>query len=163
MSDDYAIMLSPSLYKEIAIPSMCTMAESLSGPAFHSCGNWEHLSPTVRAIPDLKMVDCAFGGHTDPAPNTPEDISEVFNNTGIIVNARIVGDADVVSRYVKRLWNADMRLIIVTYCQTPEQQQHAYRQIQRLSQQQTSRNVIPIHEIPSQSVGNTSVINKTEN
>ena len=160
MSDDHAIMLSPSLYEEIAIPSMCTLAESLSGPVFHSCGNWEHLSPIVRAIPGLKMVDCAFGGYTDPTPNSPEVISEVFNNTGIIVNARIVGDADVVLRYVKRLWNTDMKLIVVTYCETPEQQQDAYHQIHKLSKQQTSRKRIPIQQIPSQNITNKRVINK---
>jgi hypothetical protein len=136
MSDDYAIMLSPELYEEIVVPSMCIMADSLSGPVFHSCGNWEHLAPSVRAIPDLKMVDCAVGGYTDPMPNTPKRISDVFNNTGIIVNARIVGDPEVVLKYVKPLWNDGMKLIVVTYCDTPEQQREAYRHIHTIAEPQ---------------------------
>ena len=135
MSDDYAIMLSPSLYEDIAVPSMCLMADSMSGPVFHSCGKWEHLAPIIRTIPDLKMVDCAFGGYTDPMPNTPESISDIFNNTGIIVNARIVGDAEVVLKYSKRLWKDGMKMVVVTYCDTPQQQQEAYHKIHNLARQ----------------------------
>jgi len=160
MSDDNALMLSPALYEQIAIPAMRAMAKTLSGPVFHSCGNWEHLAPTIAGIPDLNMVDGAFGGYTDPAPNTPEEISKVFNHTGIIVNARIVGDADVVLRYVKRLWNDDLKLIVVTYCDTPEQQQYAYRQIQNLSQPQTLPPTITLAEFKTESFPTRAVQEK---
>lgn len=147
MSDDYAVMLSPDLYEEIVVPSMCLMAESWSGPAFHSCGNWGHLARSVRAIPDLKMVDCAFGGYTDPMPNEPEKISDVFNDTGVIVNSRIVGSAEIVLKYVRQLWRAGIKAIVVTYCDNPEEQRYLYGQIHELYQKKSITTPVPIAEV----------------
>lgn len=133
MSDDYSVMLSPDMYADLAVPAMGLMAGSLAGPAYHSCGNWGHLAPTVRAIPGLLVADGAFGPRTDPMPNEPEAISDAFRNTGIAINARIVGGPETVLEYAGRLWQDGVKLIVVTYCETPEQQRQAYRQIHALA------------------------------
>jgi hypothetical protein len=78
------------------------------------------------------MVDAAFGSQTDPQPNPPEAFAEGFRGTGIILNARIVGDAETVADIVRRLWTPPMKLIVVTYCATPDEQQIAYDRVQEI-------------------------------
>ncbi len=63
-----------------------------------------------------------------------EVFPEIFANSGIIVNARIVGDSPVVAEQVKKLWAPGMKLIVVTYCQSPKDQQHAYEMIHDICQ-----------------------------
>ncbi len=132
MSDDYMLMLSPSQYKQVAMPAMLKMAESFSGPVFHSCGNWTHLATTIRSIPGLKMADGAFGGCTDPSPNDAEEMANVFEGTGITLNARIVGNPEIILKNFKLLWRKDMKLILVTYCDRPEEQEYVYKKIHDL-------------------------------
>ena len=62
------------------------------------------------------MVDGAFSEETDPDPNIVEPFAEQFVNTGIIVNARIVGDIQIITETVKKLWKPGIKLIVVTYC-----------------------------------------------
>jgi len=119
-------MLTDEAYKDLVIPSIIQMAGSFGGPVFHSCGNWSQKAETVKQIPGLKMVDGAFTRETDPDPNPPEVIRDAFANTGIIVCARIVGTPDTVIKTVKRLWKPGMKLIVVTYCKTPSEQQRVY-------------------------------------
>jgi hypothetical protein len=126
MSDDNSLMLSPDQYQQCAVPSMIKAALDFRGPVYHSCGNWSHLAPTVRQIPGLKMVDGAFSVQTDPSPNDAEIFPSVFADSGIIVNARIVGDDAEVAKQVSRLWKSGMKLIAVTYCQTPDEQNRVY-------------------------------------
>lgn len=133
-SDDNSLMLSADQYKQFAIPAMVKAAASFGGPVFHSCGNWTHLAPTVVQIPNLKMADGAFGAQTDPNPNDPEAVGKVFADTGIILNARIVGDCQEVEKQVKKLWTPGMKLIVVTYCKTPDEQQRAYDTIHNICQ-----------------------------
>ena len=78
------------------------------------------------------MVDGAFSAATDPTPNLPEPFAEAFANTGIVVNARIVGDPETVADTVKRLWKPGMKLIVVTFCQTPEEQTEAYDRVHEI-------------------------------
>ncbi len=134
MSDDYSILLSPDQYRQFAGSSLARAASDFNGSVFHSCGNWSHLAPVIKQLPDLRMVDGAFGSQTDPSPNKPEIFSELFTNTGIIVNARIVGDSSEVAEQVKKLWAPGMKLIVVTYCQNPKDQQHAYDMIHGICQ-----------------------------
>ncbi len=75
------------------------------------------------------MADGAFGEQTDPSPNTPEPFAETFANTGIALNARIVGDGAAVMEQVRKLWRPEMKLIVVTYCSDSQEQADAYRQI----------------------------------
>ena len=134
MSDDNSMMLSANQYQQFAVPAMVKVAADFTGPVFHSCGNWSHLAPIVRQIPGLRMVDGAFGAQTDPSPNEAKVFPEVFADSGIIVNARIVGDSSVVAEHVRKLWTPGMKLIVATYCQSPEDQQLAYEMIHEICQ-----------------------------
>ena len=132
MSDDNAIMISPGQYAEIAVPTVKSICNKFGGPAFHSCGNWEQWIDAVLDIDGLIMADGAFSPETDPdAITTPESFHK-FRNTGVILNARIVGNSDVIEERVKRIWTPGMKLIVVTYCKTPEEQERVYNRIHEI-------------------------------
>jgi hypothetical protein len=126
MSVDNALMISGEQYLEFAGPAVDYLGQSFNGIAFHSCGNWSDRVEAVRQIPGLRMVDGAFGAATDPTPNSPEPFAETFANTGIVVNARIVGNPETVAENTRRLWKPGMKLIVVTYCHDPVEQAEAY-------------------------------------
>ena len=132
MSDDLFIMLSNDIYQNIALPALEKTSNPFGNTAFHSCGNWSNKIALIKKIKGLKMIDAAFSKATDPDPNPAETFSEHFANTGIIVNARIVGGLDVIEKKVKELWKPGMKLIVVTYCQTPEEQEKAYALIHEI-------------------------------
>ncbi|MBN2762307.1 MAG: hypothetical protein JXR41_04385 [Bacteroidales bacterium] len=134
MSDDLFIMLPDDLYLETAAPAFEKTSLPFGGAAFHSCGNWSKKIPVVKQIKGLKMTDAAFSNATDPDPNPAEDFSRGFADTGIIVNARIVGGIDVIEEKVQKLWSSGMKLIVVTYCKTPGEQEQAYKIIHAICQ-----------------------------
>ncbi len=125
LSDDNIVMLSNEMYSDLAAPSFNRISVECCGASFHSCGDWAGKMDTVKQIDGLFMVDGAFSPATDPNPNGPEPFGKAFAGTGIILNARIVGSADEVAGVVKRLWQRRLKLIVTTYCQTPEEQQRA--------------------------------------
>ncbi|HCO95754.1 MAG TPA: hypothetical protein DIU00_17710 [Phycisphaerales bacterium] len=129
MSDDNALMISGEQYLEFAAGAVELAGKPFGGSAFHSCGNWSDKVEAVKKIDGLRMVDGAFSAATDPTPNPPEPFAEAFANTGIVVNARIVGGPETVARSVRKLWRLGMKLIVVTYCQKPEEQAEAYDRI----------------------------------
>ena len=126
MSDDNIVMLPGDIYEDLVIPSFEKAGNAFNGPVLHSCGNWSGKIGSVKKIKGLKMIDAAFGPYTDPDPNPAESCRDGFANTEIIVNARIVGGVDVIEEQVRKLWTPGMKLIVVTYCQTPEEQSKAY-------------------------------------
>ena len=132
MSDDNSLMISDQQYLEFAAGAFEYAGKHFGGSAFHSCGNWSDKAEMVGKIPGLRMVDGAFSAATDPSPNPPEPFARAFRNTGIVVNARIVGGPDTVADIVRRLWKPGMKLIVVTYCQTPEEQARTYDQIHEI-------------------------------
>ena len=132
MSDDNALMISGDQYLEFASPAVEFLAESFKGSAFHCCGNWSGKVETVKKIRGLRMVDGAFSAATDPTPNPLEPFAEAFANTGIVVNARIVGDCQTVTEIVEKLWRPGMKLIVVTFCQTPEEQAQTYERVHEI-------------------------------
>jgi len=132
MSDDNALMISGDQYIEFAAPAVELLADSFTGTAFHSCGDWSGRAQKIKTISGLRMVDAAFSAETDPSPNPPEPFVEAFANTGIVVNARIVGDCQTVVETVRKLWAPGMKLIVVTYCQTPEDQAEAYDRVHEI-------------------------------
>lgn len=134
MSDDNILMISPEQYTEIAVPSVTKTGEMFGGNAFHSCGNWAQWIDEVLKIKNLSVVDGAFSPETDPNPNNDFESFHQFANTGIILNARIVGNVDVIEDKVRKLWIPGMKLIVVTYCKTPEEQAEAYQRIHRICQ-----------------------------
>lgn len=133
MSDDNIVMISEELYTDLALPSFTKTGDAFKGSVLHSCGNWSDKVDMVKNIKNLKMIDAAFSIETDPDPNTPEAFAEAFQNTGIIVNARIVGDLQVIEETVKKLWKPGMKLIVVSYCPTPGEQSQVYNLIHKLS------------------------------
>jgi hypothetical protein len=132
MSDDNALMISGEQYLEFAAPAVEFLGESFTGSTFHSCGDWSDKTGAVKKMRGLRMVDGAFSAATDPTPNPPEPFAEAFANTGIVVNARIVGNCQTVAETVKRLWKPGMKLIVVTFCQTPEEQAEAYDRVHEI-------------------------------
>jgi len=126
MSDDVMITMSDNQYCEFEIPAIEMAGAPFNGVAFHSCGNWSGKTEAVNKITNLVVVDGAFSAETDPDCNLIPPFTESFSNTGIAVNARIVGDTDVVIDKVKQLMAPNMKLIVVTYSKTPEEQAQTY-------------------------------------
>ena len=129
MSDDNILMVSPEQYSTLASPSAIKVCDHFGGTAFHSCGNWTGWIDSVLNIQGLRMVDAALSPETDPGATDNLEIFQRFAHTGIVVNARIVGNPDTIRSQVERLWVPGMKLVVVTYCNTPEEQNEAYNQI----------------------------------
>jgi hypothetical protein len=92
MSDDNIVMLPSELYKDFA-----NTQNDQGRPAFwragvSSCGNWSNKKEDIAGIAGLKMADGAFSKATDPDANPCEDFAAAFAHTGIVLNARIVGN-----------------------------------------------------------------------
>jgi hypothetical protein len=129
MSDDNALMISSQQYLELVAEAVGYAGKPFGGPTFHSCGDFSDKVEMVKNIDGLRMVDGAFSAATDPTPNPQEPFAEAFTNTGIVVNARIVGGLDTITESVRRLWKPGMKLIVVTFCQNHEEQAEAYDRI----------------------------------
>ncbi|MGD9929229.1 MAG: uroporphyrinogen decarboxylase family protein [Mangrovibacterium sp.] len=134
MSDDNAIMISPEHYLEMAAPSVEKICTPLGGPVFHSCGDWSGWVDAVLQIKGLKMADGAFSPQTDPGATSNLETFHRFAYTGIVLNARIVGDIETIREQVSRLWVPGMKLVVVTYCESPAEQEEAYHQIHEICQ-----------------------------
>ncbi|MBN1996189.1 hypothetical protein JW935_01470 [candidate division KSB1 bacterium] len=136
MSSDVVVMLSGCQYETFEQPCIERAGAAFNGAAFHSCGNWSGKVRRVRTIKYLFMVDAAFSKQTDPDPNPVEPFVEIFAGTNIIVNARIVGDEETVVEKARALYQPGMKLIVVTYCQSPEEQARVYDRIHALDEGQ---------------------------
>lgn len=132
MSDDNAIMISPDQYLEFAAPSVKKICTPLGGPVFHSCGDWSCWVDAVLQIKGLKMADGAFSPQTDPGATDNLEQFHKFANTGIVLNARIVGDIETIQEQVSRLWVPGMKMVVVTFCETPDEQEEAYHLIHEI-------------------------------
>jgi uroporphyrinogen-III decarboxylase len=129
MSDDNVLMISPEQYLDLAAPSAEKICQSFGGPVFHSCGNWSIWLEAVMKIKGILMADGAFSAETDPDAILELEHFRQLASTGIVLNARIVGDLKTIEQQVKRLWVPGMKLVVVTYCSTPEEQERAYDMI----------------------------------
>lgn len=134
MSDDTITMMSADLYKEFAVPAMVATGNCFGGSVFHSCGNWSDKKELITKIENIRMADGAFSFATDPGANPTEGYADAFANTGVVLNARIVGNIDVVEEKVRQLWKPGMKLIVVTYCETPQEQAEVYQRIHEICQ-----------------------------
>ena len=135
MSDDSVTMLPPDLYMDFAVPAMARAGNAFGGTVFHSCGNWSDKKTDIVTIENLRMADGAFSKATDPGANDTDGFSNTFAHSGVILNARIVGTPDVVETKVKELWKPGMKLIVVTYCETPAEQKQVYDCIHAICRQ----------------------------
>jgi hypothetical protein len=61
-------------------------------------------------------------------------LAEGFAHTGIVLNARILGGLEVIEEKDRKLWKPGMKLIVVTYCITPEEQEQAYQIVHEICQ-----------------------------
>jgi len=127
MSDDNVVMVDADNYYNYIRPSFEKVGNAFGGPVFHSCGNYSDKIEMIKRIEGLKTVDAAFSNETDPTPNPPGPFVDSLINTGIVLNARMVGDTSVVINCIRELWKPGMRLLAVTYSQTSEEQSEAYR------------------------------------
>lgn len=134
MSDDTVTMLSPDLYFPLCVPAMTKAGNRFGGTVFHSCGNWSDKKQEIARIEGLKMADGAFSLATDPGANPTDGFAEAFAGTGVVLNARIVGDVELVCEKVQQLWRRGMKLIVVTYAETPAEQEVLYRRIHEICQ-----------------------------
>jgi len=134
MSDDNAIMISPDQYLELAAPVVEKICAPLGGPVFHSCGDWAGWVNAVLQIKDLKMADGAFSPQTDPGATNNLEAYHQFAHTGVVLNARMVGDVETIREQISRLWVPGMKLVVATYCETPAEQEKAYQLIHEFCQ-----------------------------
>jgi hypothetical protein len=126
MSDDNVVMVDEDSYLNLVSPSFKKLGEAFGGPVHHSCGNFSDKAQMLKKIDGLKMSDAAFTPETDPHPNPVEPFIDAIKNSGIILNARMVGSKDVVRETMQKLWDPGMKLIAVTFSQTAEEQKEAY-------------------------------------
>ena len=128
-SDDNIMMIGDEPYGEYAIPAL-TAAAGDDAPVFHSCGNWTSRSKLVLSIPRVAMADAAVGPETDPDPNPGADLAEAFASSGVTLHVRIVGDAETVLEELCRIRRPGLKLIVATYCETPQEQAAVMRGIE---------------------------------
>ena len=162
-SDDNILMLSNEQYIDCALPAFRKIGEAFGGAVFHSCGDWSAHIPAVCAIDGLRCIDAAFSPETDPDPNPCDPFVETFANSGIVVNARIVGGLDVIENRVRALWRRGMKLIVVTYCRTAEEQREAYQMIHDICQPKSITNYeLRITSSPVSSISSISSISSNK-
>ncbi len=132
LSSDNLVMISPRAYRQFCVENDARIGAAFGGAAIHSCGDWARWAEAVKANPQLRMVDAAFTPRTDPNTNDAVAFRAAFAGTGIVVQARMVGDPDEVLAHVRQLWGPGMRLMVVTYEQDPVAQHRLYRDIHAL-------------------------------
>lgn len=126
MSDDTTTMMPDDIYFDVCTPPMVKVGREFGGAVFHSCGNWSGKKEGIVKIPGILMADGAFSLATDPGANPTEGYADAFANSGVVLNARIVGNPKLVLDKVGELWRPGMKLIVVTYAETPEEQAYLY-------------------------------------
>lgn len=126
MSDDNVVMVDEDSYLNFVSPSFQKLGNEFGGPVHHSCGNFSDKAEMLKKIPNLKISDAAFTPETDPHPNPAEPFRNAFKNSGIILNARMVGSPEIVKETTQKLWSEGMKLIVVTFSQTPNDQAEVY-------------------------------------
>lgn len=133
LSNDTSIMLQSEDYEDIFKELDENLCEDFGGMVYHSCGVWEKKIEMVKSYRNIRTADGAFTLETDPSPNNPEPFGDGFAGTGIVLNARAVGNPDNSYAAFEKLWRPDQKLICVTYCKTAEEQAELYRRLHTLA------------------------------
>jgi hypothetical protein len=126
MSDDNTVMVDEETYLNFVQPSFEKLGKAFGGPVHHSCGNFSDKADMLLRLDGLKMADAAFTPETDPHPNPTEPFVAALKNSGIVLNARMVGKPETVKKTTQKLWNPGMKLLVVTFSQSPDEQKEAY-------------------------------------
>lgn len=132
LSDDTSIMLSEDDYDDLFKELDEMIGDEFGGFVYHSCGVWEKKINMVKGYRNIRCADGAFTIETDPSPNKPEDFADAFNGTGIVLNARAVGNVENSFAAFEKLWRPKQKLICVTYCKTVEEQEQLYRRLHEM-------------------------------
>lgn len=132
MSDDNVVMIDEESYMNYVAPSFLKLGNAFGGAVFHSCGNYADKAGMLLRLGGLKMADAAFTAETDPSPNPAQPFADTLAGTGIILNARMVGDPAVVEETIRSLWRPGLKMLAVTFSQSPEEQRQAYQIIHNL-------------------------------
>ena len=133
LSDDASIMLQAEDYEDLFVESDVRIGQCYGGMVYHSCGVWEKKIDMVKNISNIWMADGAFTIETDPSPNNPQVFGDAFAGSGIILNARAVGNPENSFAALKQLWRPGQKLIAVTYCKTAEEQEQLYEMLHQLA------------------------------
>lgn len=131
-SDDNSIMISRESYEELFREADEKLGDEFGGFVYHSCGVWEQKIQMVKSFRNIRCADGAFTIQTDPSPNRPEAFADAFAGTGIVLNARAVGSADDSYEAFRKLWRPNQKLICVTYCKTPQEQEGLYNRLHEM-------------------------------
>ena len=91
----------------------------------------------VKSYRNVKCADGAFTIETDPSPNKPEVFGDAFNGSGIVLNARAVGNAENSFEAFQKLWRPNQKLICVTYCKSVEEQEQLYNCLHAMERGET--------------------------
>ena len=126
MSDDNSIMIKSDDYIDLFRESDEKIGETFGGTVYHSCGVWEGKIDMVKGMKHITAADGAFSIQTDPSPNNPEVFAPEFSGSGIILNARAVGTCEESFPVFEKLWTPETKLIAVTYCKDPKDQELLY-------------------------------------
>lgn len=126
LSNDTSIMISEEDYVDLFQESDEKLGDEFGGFVYHSCGVWEKKIHMVKSYRNVRCADGAFTIETDPSPNKPEVFGDAFNGSGIVLNARAVGNEENSFEAFRKLWKPKQKLICVTYCKTPQEQERLY-------------------------------------
>ncbi len=126
MSCDIIYNLPGDLYYEFESKRIEQIYNPFGGLAFHSCGNWSEKIEDVKKFKNFKMVDGAFSPETDPDSNMLQPFLNSLRNTGITLNARMVGDSNSLTEQISGEDLKGMKIIFVSYCKTPKDQENFY-------------------------------------
>lgn len=132
MSDDNSIMIQSEDYQDLFMEADEKIGDAFGGMVYHSCGNWGGKIDMVKSYRNIVTADGAFSIQTDPSPNDPSQFADSFAGSGIVLNARAVGDSQTAFEVFKKLWKPGQKLIAVTYCEDPADQAKLYDMLHEL-------------------------------
>lgn len=92
ISDDNMAFISPASYEVASLPFNSRLAKAFGSLSIHSCGPISHNAPLQLRTPDLFEVDCHVARRSDPGPNRPEDVRDVYRGTGVLVKVSVDKD-----------------------------------------------------------------------
>lgn len=132
MSDDNSIMIQSEDYQDLFMEADEKIGDAFGGMVYHSCGNWGGKIDMVKSYRNIVTADGAFSIQTDPSPNDSSQFAGPFAGSGIVLNARAVGDSQTAFEVFQKLWKPGQKLIAVTYCEDPADQAKLYDMLHQL-------------------------------
>ena len=108
LSTDNLVMISPRAYRQFCVENDARIGAAFGGTAIHSCGDWARLDRSSQGESAVDRGGCLVHPRTDPNTNDAAAFRAAFAGTGIVVQARMVGDPDeVLARVQQALGTGD--------------------------------------------------------